>query len=359
MKYNYCNMRSISSIRGGIRPYYLVLVAAMLLGLAVSLFFIYNDNEKSVKDDIIRSALETIAQDGGAIQETPTSAAKILVSAILEWDLDAVEEAVAQLRLGLSLTDARLLAHLARDDRLSEQQQILTLEIIGETGSLETVDVLLDVTHDTQLDDEIRGTALVAIGEIFKRNKPNSGTSVLSPFVFDERTELRRSAVNALAIQAHNDSVDILIRALDDQSVVVRARAAIALGFIGNEIAVPKLIERSQADPSLFEYVIALGKFKDQRAVSYLVTVAIGKREDPRTEFAIAALGEIGDENGIQALSTVLASEDEYLASAASRSLGKIGGPQAWQTLDAARGRTWTDSYARSLYQQALEQASR
>ena len=130
-------------------------------------------------------------------------------------------------------------------------------------------------------------------------------------------------------------AVEPLIKALEDETVVVRNRAAIALGIIGDERAVEPLI-KALKDGRLGRNflwrdhagIIALGEIGDKRAVEPLIKASEDENEILRRSAAIA-LGKIGGKRTITkiliALIKLLVDEDEHVRKSAAIALGDIG----------------------------------
>jgi HEAT repeat protein len=161
---------------------------------------------------------------------------------------------------------------------------------------------------------------------------------------------VRREAAYALGQTKSHSATNALTFALTrDKIASVRAAAAVALGEIGDAMAVPALalaIVRRAADAQLNaastaqvstkfrrekdEFVRraaakSLGQLKDSRATSALIGALNDKdsSDDLKRESA-AALGEIGDARSVPALEAAVAARDPYLSRIASEAVKKI-----------------------------------
>lgn len=191
----------------------------------------------------------------------------------------------------------------------------------------------------------------------------------------DPNPELRRTAAQSLGKIARKEAVPALLEALRDPDAGVRRHAAWALGMIGADALGP---ERSplatllfDVDPAVREAAaMALGLTGDTQAgielllerLQELETPADSKRlaaaslggmearsavtgltrllADPDARvrrWAIAALGEIADEQAVKPLGTLLAKDpDPSVRLEAAFRLGKFGGTAARPVLTAA-----------------------
>jgi HEAT repeat protein len=134
-----------------------------------------------------------------------------------------------------------------------------------------------------------------------------------------ERDEIvRLSAAYALGETKSRTATVPLIAALEDRSAGVRGAAAVALGQIGDERAVPALIE------------ILSRRIRAQSSISRLLRQRTEENEFVRRS-ALRALGQIGDRAAVTALIVILNNEEsgDDLRREAARSLDRIGDPAA------------------------------
>ena len=191
----------------------------------------------------------------------------------------------------------------------------------------------------------------------------------------DPNPEQRRTAAQALGKIARKEAVPALVEALRDPDAGVRRNAAWALGMIGEDAVGP---DRSPLASLLFDpdpgvreaAAMALGLIGDTQAglelllermrepgtpsdSKRLAAAALGGMEartavpvltklladrDPRVRrWAVAALGEIADQQTVAPLSKVLARDpDPGVRVEAAFRLGKFGGEAARPALAAA-----------------------
>ncbi|MBW3015066.1 HEAT repeat domain-containing protein [Candidatus Woesearchaeota archaeon] len=161
----------------------------------------------------------------------------------------------------------------------------------------------------------------------------------------DEAIEKLASSSTSTRIEGSNalksigkEAVPKLIEALDNDNPDIRWQAARSLGDIGDERAIPKLIEKlSDKDTTLQSNVIvALGRLKAYDAVYALNKIAFDKyKASYLRRNAITALGEIvgpradevnkklGDTIGV--LTKALTDKDPQIREAAAKASGLIG----------------------------------
>ncbi len=109
----------------------------------------------------------------------------------------------------------------------------------------------------------------------------------------------RRSAVMKLGMVGGEQALRALIRLVENQQedLIVRGRAALMLGKLKDERAVPHLIRALDAPGFLTPYhaAQALGKIGDPRAISALQNLAADSRDKTRSA-AVEALRQLGQE---------------------------------------------------------------
>lgn len=163
--------------------------------------------------------------------------------------------------------------------------------------------------------------------------------TLLFPLLKDKSEFVRREAVFALGDTRHGSAVaplsDLLFR---DKQASVRAGAAIALGKMGDEAAVPALLQavtgngsRMKPNSSENEFVVrsavrSLGQIGSRAAVPTLIAALQDEINsiDTRRE-AATALGLIGDSAALSALETAFRmNADPYLTEAARIAIQQI-----------------------------------
>lgn len=149
--------------------------------------------------------------------------------------------------------------------------------------------------------------------------------------------DTRSSAINALSIAGEADIINFLISLLRKNSPrLVKAGVCKTLGKIGNKKATDVLVESLDDEHESVRYqaTIALGQIGDTIAVPPLLEV-LKKKDDPlvRSE-AAKALGIIGDPSSLKILLTMLRKdEDRFIRYHAVTSLGRIGDKKAKKDL--------------------------
>ncbi len=207
-------------------------------------------------------------------------------------------------------------------------------EALGKLKDERAVQHLSEVLLNDK-DADVRRAAAWALGEI---GSPDA-ISALVRALDDEDRGVRESAVDALA---KIGALDALLSALKSKKARVKSAAALALGRMGAEDAIPHLSEvlRNEKNPevkwsaawALAEIgrkslralisalndedecvrwcaVEALGKLKDERAVDHLIKLLNDDARNVRSG-AAWALGEIGDKNAIEHLIKALGDRD-------------------------------------------------
>ena len=115
----------------------------------------------------------------------------------------------------------------------------------------------------------------------------------------DVNKDRRRTAVMKLGMVGGEQALRTLIRLVDNhhEDLIVRGRAALMLGKLKDDRAVPHLIRALQAPGFLTPYhaAQALGKIGDPRAIEALLSLAAGSRDKTR-HAAVEALRQLGYE---------------------------------------------------------------
>lgn len=121
----------------------------------------------------------------------------------------------------------------------------------------------------------------------------------------DVNKDRRRTAVMKLGMVGGDQAVRTLISIVDNsqEDLIVRGRAALMLGKLKDDRAVPHLIRALEAPGFLTPYhaALALGKIGDPRAVDALLDFADSSRDKTR-DAAVLALRQLGYESEAVAL---------------------------------------------------------
>jgi HEAT repeat protein len=132
-------------------------------------------------------------------------------------------------------------------------------------------------------------------------------------------------------------AVDLLITALADRGVSVRAEAASALGVLGDARAVDPLIA-ALADRGAYvstNAARALSQFGDLALVP--LTAALANPDKAIRYGAVIALKMLDDVQAVNPLITALGDLDRRVRSSAAEALTRIGTPEALAAVDAWR----------------------
>lgn len=139
----------------------------------------------------------------------------------------------------------------------------------------------------------------------------------------DRNVDMRAAAAGALGHLHDRSAVHSLVIALDDSSRIVRFAAAQALGVIGDPTAMPALLKSlKDANEDVREQSArALGRLRDPSAIPALIHAAFHDTDDAIPRAAALALGSIGDPAARSALIRLAHSKDPSVSSAARYAL--------------------------------------
>jgi HEAT repeat protein len=236
----------------------------------------------------------------------------------------------------------------------SWENRAMAAERLGRIGSTRAVPTLLRVLRDVKDEDEdVRGAALRALGRVRDvRALPDLiealgypeaalppriaeiillfGEPAVSPLITELRkpeSDVRRTwAAEILGWLADERAALPLMESLGDLSSEVRARAAGALGKIGDARAVDRLLEVLLGDPIPFvrtRAAQALGAIGEPRVIDHLIHVL----KDPEWWVrirAVEALEQIGPDAS-RALIAALEDEDAEVRRRAATALERMG----------------------------------
>lgn len=192
----------------------------------------------------------------------------------------------------------------------------------------------------------VRATAARAVLSL----PPDEAAAMLLPLLQDRDEFVRRETAYALGETRSRAALPVLVTALaGDKEAGVRGAAAVALGLVGDELAVVPLTQslarrlpasgllnrllRSKREENEFVRRAAahsLGQIRSRAAVPVLTATLADERagDDVRRE-AARSLGLIGDPAAIAALRAALTSHDPYLSRIAYEALIKIAPTEA------------------------------
>jgi len=151
-------------------------------------------------------------------------------------------------------------------------------------------------------------------------------------------TEVNQAAVDALS-RIGAPAVPALIQALTDKVDALRLAAAKVLAVIRDRSAVEQLALVLMGDshwPARSAAAVALGAIADQRAVPALIAGLEDERESVRSS-AMRSLGKMRAKTAVEPLiRLLLEAETAYIRKEAALALGEIGGERARNALERA-----------------------
>jgi hypothetical protein len=169
--------------------------------------------------------------------------------------------------------------------------------------------------------------------ERYNRVAKGSNISEWHRRLFDADANVRLQAVESLGKDGSEGAVKPLLDATSDVDPRVRAKAIDYLGEIGNPRATQVLTQYlflSDVDRASKQRVlVALGRIADPTAVGPL-TAFLEKNPDSELRCgALFALGEIGDEKGLEAAQSFATSSDPNTKRVAAQAATKINAKMA------------------------------
>ena len=205
-----------------------------------------------------------------------------------------------------------------------------SLQILGERGQAQTVNLLVLLAALKDKDPDARYKALKALGALADLRSLEPIISALE----DDNPRVREAAAEALGKIADPRAVKPLLLSLKDRSPAVRKSVARALEKSNanwrqaqqTRQAVPLFIS-SLKNPSAAERegaAEALGIIRDVRGVRPLIDVLADEQPGVR-KAAAWALGRIGDARAVRSLRGLLADPDEEVRARAGEALKKLG----------------------------------
>lgn len=209
-------------------------------------------------------------------------------------------------------------------------------EALGKIGDKRAVEPLIKALKDSHYkvcnnaadsDYRMRDSAAEALGKIGDKRA----------FELLIRTHLRVSSclpASLLEKISNEETVELLIKALEDMDCVVRWSAAETLGEIGDKRAVEPLIKVLGDEDWLVRKnaAEALGKIGDARAIEPLINTLGDSKENVRRD-SEKALKEIGSEKAVEPLIKALMDGNEFARCNAASILGEIRDKRAVEPL--------------------------
>jgi len=156
---------------------------------------------------------------------------------------------------------------------------------------------------------------------------PGEAVPLIKKVLYDRNLPVRSMAMFALGVKPTEESFPLLVRFLEaDPDYGIRAGAAGSLGYLQDQRAFEPLVRAFYEDTDWlvrFSAAVALGNLKDKRAHTVLVE-ALGSPEVVVQQAAIAALGEIGDLEAVDAILAFAQSEDWLIRLYLAEALGNL-----------------------------------
>jgi HEAT repeat protein len=189
---------------------------------------------------------------------------------------------------------------------------VISLGKIGDSKAVEPIIKILDKKTET---DDLHKAAAIALGKIGNPQAIESLVNCLK----DKNSGVRNAAANSL-VEIGKPAIELLIQALENQSLETCKRSAEVLGRIGEPLAVgPLIISLKNGHPQLKDAAMkALVQIGDKRAVEPLIEALEAKSRN-----AARALGQIGDERAIEPLIEALKEKD--IRETAAKALDSLG----------------------------------
>jgi HEAT repeat protein len=228
----------------------------------------------------------------------------------------------------------------SENEHLKKEVAQKTIALLSEAVNQKNLRPLLEAMK--QGHTEVR---LFAIREVSKFNDPSIFPQVVV-LLADKEKEIRASAVQALGELGDETAspsggpgttvIDLLLSALKDEEVVVREKAARALGKFHQEAVVNALLEVLRRDDTLVVMTAceSLGQIGNQRAVEPLAGL-LGSPEARLREASAVALGRLKDQRAVAPLIATLKDKEERVRWYAADSLGNLRDVQAVEPLVA------------------------
>jgi MFS family permease len=178
----------------------------------------------------------------------------------------------------------------------SEADAVRVTERLGEAKSLLTVDELLDALHDPRF--QVRVEAIISIARM--PSDPRL-LSALAEILHGTELALSTMAAWALGRIGNDDAIPTLVQALDSPYHSIRAHAARALGKLRAGEITPMLHQRLQAEEDKglqMAYASALGNLLARPATDDILQLLYRTNNaKARLEVALALARLVGDEH--------------------------------------------------------------
>ncbi|ERN42787.1 HEAT domain containing protein [Rubidibacter lacunae KORDI 51-2] len=166
--------------------------------------------------------------------------------------------------------------------------------------------------------------ALVSLREV----DSEAAVPLIEKVLGDESLQVRSMAIFALGVKPTDRNFGLLIELLEDPDYGIRADAAGALGYLGDERALTPLIRLFYEDTDWlvrFSAAVSIGNLRDcdPRAEAVLRD-ALNSEEVVIQHAAIAALGEIGAVEAVEDILRFARSDDWLVRQRLTEALGNL-----------------------------------
>ena len=320
---------------GGLRP--LALVVGWLEGAAVERALTRLLGHKDARAEVV----EALVRHGSPVTD-------LLVEQLGSEDLEIRKSAVVALgRIGDARAAPALIEVLEEDPELV----IPAADALAKIGDPRAFEALLGLVGDPSAG--VRQSVVGALNSLglpempgrvlplLEDTDPNvreSAVKIAGYFGYPECVELllercrdedervRRAAVEHLPFLEDERASPALVRALRSETPKVRAAAAGAMALAEGPSVSAALIEALGDEDAWVRYFAARSLGRQQVAESALALAALA-RDDKASHVRIAAveaLGRIGGETAVEAITPLLKSDEPDLARVAAEALGKL-----------------------------------
>jgi len=231
----------------------------------------------------------------------------------------------ALIRLGRGDEELRQLVLSFLDAQLDSQDQDAVanaLRIVARLGGREVMERLKFSLKDER--SQVRRVAVEALGAI---GTPDA-LQVLRLALTDEDATVRREAVQRVGGYRGPETISFLLPMLRDEDLWVRVRAVQAIAAQEGEEAAQVLlrtVEQEEAGPVKLAAIRSLGEARLPAATDVFLALVDSVDREARMA-AVEALGKVGGEEAEGKLIQCLGDEDWSLRSAAVRALGPLTG---------------------------------
>lgn len=189
----------------------------------------------------------------------------------------------------------------------------------------------LDLDHiSAQLESDNSKDRMLALA-MLRDVEPQAAAPLVRKVINDANLQVRSMAVFAMGLKPDEETFDILVKLVEtDPDYGIRADAAGALGYLEDRRAFEVLVRAFYEDTDWlvrFSAAVALGNLKDPRAHDVLVE-ALQSEEVVIQQAAIAAIGEVGDIDGVDDILNFAQAEDWLVRQRLAEALANLPTPK-------------------------------